>query len=350
MPHTKEKKAFNFSKMKYFSPEYFQPIEGDYMLITEKSDLSVMIQIPSNTTNRHDYLGCIMGYGGTTINLIQKLTSTDIKIEYSSFNQFIKISPKNKFDSIDINIKNLNKASNIIMTIIKAKHIEHNENETYETLKKWQNNERTIMIALNKEVQNLIASKIDISFINKITLKQSITKLLKDKGEVDPEHDSENIPFIEQFTRYIDDKPSLKTLTERYEFSNVYKTYYKDLFEKNFKHNNVIVRGFLNIGDEYISINFRNYSNFFLELYNYYDLSFEVGRITSPSLIRERSDSCIPKFENKSDIEIIDCDKGFEYLRPITPEFIPKNFSKTTSCGKFNFPFTSVERDSVFST
>lgn len=350
MPKTKETEAFNFNKMRYFSPEYFQPIKDDYMLITEKSNLSVMIQIPNNSTNRHDYLGCIMGYGGTTINLIQKLTSTDIKIEYSSFNQYIKISLKNKFDSIDNNIKNLNKASNIIMTIIKAKHIEHYENETYNTLKKWQNNERTIMIALNQEVQKLISSKIDNSFINKNILKQSLTKHLKEKGEIDSEHDSENIPFIEKFTRYIDDKPSLKTVTDRYEFSNVYKNYYCELFEKIFKHNNVIVRGYLTIDDEYISINFRNYSNFFLELYNYYDLSFELGRINSPSLLKERPDSCIPKFENKSEIKIIDCEEAPFIIRPITPEFIPKKFSKTTSCGKFNYLFPSVQRPSVLST
>ena len=348
MSETNNTKAFNFDKMIFVSPEYFKPIKNDYKLVTEKSDLSVMIQIPNNSTNRHDYLGCIMGYGGTTINLIQTRTFTDIKIEYASFNQHIKITPKNKFDSIDNNIKNLNKASNIIMTIIKAKHTEHYQNDTYMYLKKWQNNEKTIMIALNQEVQKLIASKIDNSFINKIILKQSITKLLKEKGEIDSEHDSENISFLEIFTRYIDDKPSLKTVTDRYEFSNIYKKYYSELFEKKFKNNNVIVRGYLII-DGYISINFRNYSNFFIELYTYYDLSFELGRINSPSLVNERPDSCIPKFENKSEIEVIDCEEEPFILRPITPGIITSKFSKSTSCGKFDNSFTIVQRTSVLS-
>jgi len=273
----------------------FKPISNK-KLVQDNSELVVMIQLPNNSS--HDYIGCIMGYSGTTINLIQKITNTEIKIEYLSLNQYIKIKPRSN-NSISNKIKDLNYASNIIMTIIKLKTNEHIPNSKYYLLKEWQDNEKKIIVKVNNEVQKLINSKINNSFINKIILKNSITKLLKEKDILNNNHDSTLIPFINKFTVLLDQIPDLTTIRKKFEF----KKNFDKVYNNNFKDKSIIVRGNLII-DGYIYINLRNYSNFFFEINDYEESSFDFSTrfVKRPSKVDIRPISCIPQFNIDDEI------------------------------------------------
>lgn len=282
-------------------PGNFKPITTN-SLINENSKLEVNIMLPNNS--EHDYIGCIMGYSGTTINLIQKITNTDIKIEYLPLNEHIKITPKFKHKCIDENIRELNVAYTIIITIIKLKHTEKVSMSKYYILKEWQDNEKIIMVAVNNEIQKMINSKIDDNFINKFRLKLSITKLLKEKKLLNTNHDSDKLPIISNFIQYLDNNPDLSTITKKYEFNKVFIKHYENLFKEYFQIKNIIVRGSLII-DDYININFMNYNNFFVEIQNYEESSLDfsskiIKKTSNPDI---RPDSCIPRFD-QSELEI----------------------------------------------
>lgn len=267
-------------------------------IINSNSNISVLIYIPQGKFNEHDYIGCIMGYGGTTINLIQKLTNTDIKINNDYMNQHIKISNKSNHLSISQVIINLNKAAMFITTLIKLKHTEDIPNSKFNVIKTWQDNEKKIVEALNKELQKLNESKIDESFINKYALKKSIIKHMKDNTMISFDHDSEMLPIINDFTKYINLEPDIDTVTKKFYFKNQFTKYYTIFYNKYFKCNNIIIRGNLMI-DDYIQINFKNYTNFFTEIHDYDESSvnFHDLYVKNPSEVYIRPESCIPSFE-----------------------------------------------------
>lgn len=275
----------------------FKPIDNEYgNLIDQNSGLEVNILLPNNS--EHDYIGCIMGYGGTTINLIQKITHTEIKIEHTEINQFIKISPKFKFKKFEENIEELNVASIIIMTIIKLKHTEDVPNSKYNIFKEWQDNENKIMVKLNKEILKMIDSKIDVSFINRYRLKLSITKLLKESGELDIKHNSEELPkLFDDFVSHFSRTPDLSNISKLTEFKRNFNKKYDILLKKYFESKNIIIRGSLII-DGYININFRNYSNLFVDIheyeYDYVERGTIIKSIPTKSSIQSRSKSCTP--------------------------------------------------------
>lgn len=257
--------------------ENYTPVSKDGF-INSDSELVSLIQLPYNKTFEHDYIGCIMGYGGTTINLIQKLTNTNIKIEHNFLNQHVKITPKSKFLSLSQKIINLNMAATIVTAIIKLKHTEYDKQSKFHILKEWQDNEKKIIVALNKELKKLNESKIDESFINRHALKASITKFMKESRDINQSHDSDKIPFIELFTKILKTEPKINDLTKKFTFKKKFKSYYDSLFQEYFQFNNIIVRGNLII-DDYLDINFRNFTSFFTEIHDYDEALFDMQSV-----------------------------------------------------------------------
>jgi hypothetical protein len=267
----------------------FTPIDGDddisyltYKDIPKDSDLKVIIKIPDS--KERDYIGCIMGKQGTTITLIQKMTETIIKFEYVNFNNQIKIIPKNNNSNLDHIIKCLNKAYNIIITVIKLKHIEPYPNTAYSKLALWQNDENKIITETQKLINTYLDLGVDPDFINKSELKSSVEKNLKKTEVISKLHDSDNIEILNLFIKNINIDITHDCFTQ----------YYNKLVEKYFSTSNILIRGMIIINNE-LEINFKNYSNLYYEINDYYRtkiIDCIIKKTNSTKIYR--SDSCKP--------------------------------------------------------
>ena len=261
-----------FATAKDYSKECFNL----YDYIGFENNFSVEIKIPDSQT---DFIGCIIGRNGTTIGLIQDKFKVDINIKQKpNGSQIIVIKPK-KLDDFIVNdlmafylneiIKNLNRASNAIITILKLKYNNNCE------FKKWQENEIKIGDEVERIYKSYELSGMSIDLVKKEVIRYSILNSIRDENpnpyNIDSNHDPTNIPIIEIFTNYIYE-PNM-FIGEFVKNKVIFNSYYKEIVSKYFPHNNISIRGELKI-DNTIKINFLNYSNFFYKIHEYFISKF----------------------------------------------------------------------------